>query len=194
MQPDGDHGPHQRLAPAVAVQGGVLVEMNKYIYVEADPNKNCRKYPNSDFTSYRDCDDQYMKDYVASKNPNLVPIWLAEDFKNVSTGYVKRGGDDWFLFDGTKPSNCPLPCSTVHTKTKFLEKHLPHSHRTMLAVTFSPTVKVSTTDFVTRPFSTFLSDVGGSIGLWLGLGVLQAVEMTINLALPWARAAQRNQV
>jgi hypothetical protein len=167
-----------------------VVEMNKYIYVEEDPNINCRKYPNPDFASYRDCDDQYMKDYVARENPNLVPIWLTDDFKNVSTDYVKRGGDNWFLFDGTKPSNCPLPCSRVKTKTKFLEKHIAKSHRTMLALTFSQTVKVSKTDFDTPHFSTFLSDVGGSVGLWLGLGVLQAADMVIDLVLPWARAGR----
>jgi hypothetical protein len=169
-----------------------VVEMNKNVYVEEDPNINCRNYPNSDFASYRDCDDQYMREYVASHDPGLVPIWLADDMKKVTSYQVERGGHNWFLFDGTKPSDCPLPCSTTHTKTKFLEKHIPYSHRTMLALTFSPTVKVTTTDFVSLELSTFLSDVGGSIGLWLGLGVLQAAEMVVKFLLPtlWMFGAQ----
>jgi hypothetical protein len=41
-----------------------------------------------------------------------------------------------------------------------------------------------TTDFVTPPISRFLSVVGGSMGLWLGLGVLQVMEMIVSLVLP----------
>ena len=57
----------------------------------------------------------------------------------------------------------------------------------MLSLSFSQTVQVTTTDFVTPPVSSFLSEVGGSMGLWLGLGVLQALEMVLTLAWPWAR-------
>jgi hypothetical protein len=35
--------------------------------------------------------------------------------------------------------------------------------------------------------SSFLSAVGGSVGLWLGLGALQAAEILFNWAQPWIR-------
>jgi hypothetical protein len=46
---------------------------------------------------------------------------------------------------------------------------------------------VTTTDFVKLPLSNFLSDVGGSVGLWLGLGMVQAVQIVINCILPRIR-------
>ena len=40
------------------------------------------------------------------------------------------------------------------------------------------------TDFLKFYLSTFLSDLGGSMGLWLGLGMVQAVELLVTCVLP----------
>ena len=47
---------------------------------------------------------------------------------------------------------------------------------------------MTTTDFVKPTLSSFLSDVGGSAGLWLGLGVAQAVELVLAYVLTKIRA------
>ena len=39
---------------------------------------------------------------------------------------------------------------------------------------------VTVTDFAPFSLSIFLSNVGGSLGLWLGLGILQLVELPLN--------------
>ena len=44
-------------------------------------------------------------------------------------------------------------------------------------MTFVGKVESSVTDFVRPTLSSILSDVGGSLGLWLGLGALQALEI-----------------
>ena len=46
-----------------------------------------------------------------------------------------------------------------------------------IMMTFAGKVESSVTDFVRPTLSSILSDVGGSLGLWLGLGALQALEI-----------------
>ena len=41
-------------------------------------------------------------------------------------------------------------------------------------------VTVTKTEFLKFTFEKFLSDVGGSMGLWLGLGLLQSFELFTN--------------
>jgi hypothetical protein len=161
-----------------------LVNLKKNVFVEEDPTKNCRNYPNPDYASYRDCDDQWMKDTVASQAPGLVPIWLADTMETVTIqlfapNFTNFGG----MITGSSLSDCPLPCSTIYTETRFIAEHIADD--AVIAITFSPSVQVTTTDFVKPTLSSFLSAVGGSVGLWLGLGALQAVEILFNWLLPW---------
>ena len=58
------------------------VEISKNVYLEEDKSKNCRDYPNSEFASYMDCDEQHMKNIC--KSMNLAPIWLYDDLNKVT--------------------------------------------------------------------------------------------------------------
>ena len=58
------------------------VEITENSYLEEDTSKKCRNYPNSEYASYKECDDQYMKDIC--KKFDLVPVWLEEDFGKVT--------------------------------------------------------------------------------------------------------------
>lgn len=58
------------------------VEISKNVYLEEDSSKNCRDYPNSEFASYMDCDEQHMRNIC--KDMNLAPIWLYDDFSEVT--------------------------------------------------------------------------------------------------------------
>ena len=44
-------------------------------------------------------------------------------------------------------------------------------------------MRVTTTSFLTLYLTTFLADLGGSLGLWLGLGVLQVARSLAALLL-----------
>jgi hypothetical protein len=175
----------------VGVQKSYVVRMQKKVFVEEDPAKSCRNYPNHDFASYRDCDNQWLKHVLASRAPGFVPVWIAGDIEEVTTNYVlsgsygKVGGFELSsLYSGIQLSNCSLPCNTVQTASKFLEKHSLRNNKTLIKITFDQTVQVSTTDFVKPALCNFLSDVGGSVGLWLGLGVVQAAKILINFVPP----------
>ena len=58
------------------------VQISKNVYLEEDASKNCRDYPNTDFASYMECDEQHMKNIC--NGMNLAPIWLYDDFEKVT--------------------------------------------------------------------------------------------------------------
>ena len=118
----------------MAVTKDYVLQIKENVFIEKDPTKNCRNYPNPDFASYKDCDDQFMKDFVSTFDPpDMVPVWLAEDLDKVSShaDLVNFGeldlqvvcephsGNDsnihyGDLWDGTQSSACPLPCTTTY--------------------------------------------------------------------------------
>ena len=63
-----------------------IVKVKKQVFVEEDPRKACRNYPNPEFKSYADCDDHYMRDRIEAVAPglNLIPPWLTDDLDNVT--------------------------------------------------------------------------------------------------------------
>ena len=43
-------------------------------------------YPNNDFSSYRECDEQYLKGVLASFTPShLMPVWLTDQMDAVTS-------------------------------------------------------------------------------------------------------------
>ena len=87
------------------------------------------------------------------------------------------------LFDGTQLSDCPLPCTTTNTETKHLFYRTSVRNYSTILLTFSSKVLVTRTDFPEFSLASFLSEVGGSMGLWLGLGMVQVMELVINSIL-----------
>ena len=48
-----------------------MADITQTIFVEEDPNNNCRNYANQDFRNYQECDEKYMRDLLPA---DLVPI------------------------------------------------------------------------------------------------------------------------
>ena len=93
------------------------------------------------------------------------------------------------LFRGSMLSNCPMPCKTFKTNTKMTSKR-PAKQFGRILLSFSEKVILSfcdlfnyvqismtITELETPSVSELLSSIGGSIGLWLGLGAFQAIEI-----------------
>ena len=59
-----------------------VIEIGENVYVEKDPSKHCREYPNEKYQSFGDCDNEYVKSVC--KKHNIFPIWMTDDFGNVT--------------------------------------------------------------------------------------------------------------
>ena len=64
-----------------------ILRINTDVFVEEDPSKTCRNYPNDNFASFKDCDDHFMRDKVEEVAPglDLTPPWLVDDLDNVTS-------------------------------------------------------------------------------------------------------------
>ena len=135
-----------------------MVDITQTIFVEEDPNNNCRNYPNQDYHSYQECDEKYMRNLLPA---DLMPMWLSDNFSEVSTQVFDENGTSYDalldLFDGSNLSDCPLPCKTTQTRNKFLFESLGEDAR--IEITFSSTVRVSKTDLEWPTITSFLSEV-----------------------------------
>ena len=99
------------------------------------------------------------------------------------------------LWDGTQASACPIPCTVWSTDTRLLGEYARDNRNTSrINLTFAqkvtrktryliwifcnyvfPKVRVTTTSYLEFYLSNFFSDLGGSLGLWLGVGILQVL-------------------
>ena len=55
----------------------------KTVFVEEDPSQTCRNYPTSEFESYSECDDKYMKNEDGLEKFKTM---AAHRFNRLSTG------------------------------------------------------------------------------------------------------------
>ena len=139
------------------VSTAYIVDISQRVFVEEDPTNTCRDYPNADFSTYAQCDDQFMRKLL----PNITPIWLAEDLAHVTTeafdefGTYGRTMAD--MIDGSLVSDCPLPCKTTHTQAKLF--NTMSSADTEIDIAFSSKVKITRTDMKRPTLSSFLSEV-----------------------------------
>ena len=63
-----------------------IARIKSNVFVEEDPSQTCRDYPTSEFSSYMDCDDHFMRRKIDEVAPglNLTPVWFTDDFDMVT--------------------------------------------------------------------------------------------------------------
>ena len=77
--------------------------------------------------------------------------------------------------------DCPLPCTTTDIKTVYMNEKYADYVNSRIDITFSTKVNRYIYDFPKFHFTSFLATLGGTTGLWLGLGVIQLLNSTVEL-------------
>jgi len=66
----------------------------------------------------------------------------------------------------------------------------PKAKKSRIDIAFSTTVTTYINDFPTFHFPTFMAQLGGTAGLWLGLGILQLLDLISSLVTPYFYVCQ----
>ena len=164
-----------------------MVEVHKSEHVEGDPAQGCKRYPNPQFQTFNDCDMAFMRRGIAASYfayPSFNPLMVAEN-ESDATSWIEVGSEFYdpkqFNFrdmsDGTTPSDCPPPCTLHHISASFLAETARNKNYSEIVLTMSNTVTATATTFPRFKLDLALAELGGSMGLWLGLGILQIIEI-----------------
>ena len=162
-----------------------IIELKQQVYQEKDASKNCKNYPTENWKSYKQCDAEKTQERIKSiMSSDLVPVWATKDLSKVSTKHVVGENRKYkvdklervFMGDN---AYCQSPCSETTIIARTLSSY-SYQNMTHIGLNFMDTIEITTTDFVTPTFATFLSDIGGSLGLWLGMGAVQVTKKTKN--------------
>ena len=57
--------------------------LSQTINLESDEGKHCRNYPNENFSSYRECDENFVYNEVVN-NYNIMPFWAAKSIDEIT--------------------------------------------------------------------------------------------------------------
>lgn len=102
-------------------------ELKQEIFVEEDKSKECTNYPNSNHSSYNECDQAYVREKISAFfGPNFTPLWAATGGRNatekafLSSEKKKMYEEVCRLGQGYDPPPCQLPCKTTRLNQDFL--------------------------------------------------------------------------
>merc|ERR1719357_469113 len=116
---------------------------------------NCTNYPTKRFQSYEDCDDFYIKKKMA-KTGFPINSDIDHDGRKMETKDKEATVALENYIRGRIFNDCPKPCSRTN-------------------------VKITTHYFPPFNFLTVMTSLGSSMGLWLGLSVLQLLFVLTRL-------------
>ena len=104
----------------------------------SDRPQSCVHYPTKEYPTYRHCDDSFLSDVCRSLN--LTPFWATEDLSQVTSATSRPGKvtqlDLWNLFDGSRQSDCPLPCLATSVRGHELAEFTTRDRHSTLAFSF----------------------------------------------------------
>ena len=154
----------------------------------------------------QDCDNAFIRRFLHENYPRgFVPIWATDNltevtsnlrttksdffvkYQEIVTGSMNSGWETFSLFQNNSfPQSlflgCPLPCTETLVKTVFMDEFYKTSAElnvSRIDIVFYHKVDMTIRDFPIFNFASFLASLGGTLGLWLGLGILQLLDSII---------------
>ena len=165
----------------------VMLMMEQEMFEEEDEDNPCKNYPNEDYESFEDCDNTFVHDFLEYKFPvQFMPIWATDNTSQVTLlEALKTNGlellDYKKIISGRTPNNCLRPCLVTSIKTINLGVTSNKRNMSRILIDFPNEVPLTKFEFPKFSLVPFLSEVGGSMGLWLGLGVVQLFQALYDL-------------
>ena len=158
-----------------------MLTFTQNIFIEEDKAITCVVYPSVDFATYEECDRQYLDALL--QHESLYPGWATSGVLTLVTNLTSNTSgfssaiQGYFM--GTTPNPCQEPCiqtaiTSVYSdtvKTKWGGTAYP-----TISIKFNPSVEVTTHYFPEFQSLVVFQDLGSSLGLWLGVGAIQALE------------------
>ena len=160
------------------------IEFKQNIFIEKDTSKSCKNYPNTKFVSYDECDQAFVKKSLKQVYP-LNPFWADYANENVTLNatyynYHEINSYMFNLYSGATETECDLPCATTTVFSRMIyETNWPTINTfsgNYIDLTPSTRVLITKTEFPPFSLSMALASYGGSMGFWLGLGVVQVFQ------------------
>ena len=157
------------------------IDFKQNIFVEEDKSIGCANYPTADFDTYNDCDQAAMLASVLKPPypPGFTPVFMTNSPANVTSGpvYIRGSKPDYYKFIGLKlPRSCPRHCVQTRSSVTFLVEGKYEYNLTRIDLLLPETMLVTRTFYPSFSLVELLAGLGGSLGLWLGLGALQLLQ------------------
>ena len=186
-----------------------LIVLSQTKFSQKDVENPCRNYPFGTFARYGECDNIFVRSEVRKMTGGLIPFWASRTLDEISKirfamnllsitrislrsplrrvkDYPRFEVNDFY--EGTKASRCYNPCLSTQIKASLIkDRSTPDVDDSWIYMTFDQTVDISEYYYPEFSVSDFLSSLGGSLGLWLGIGMAQ-IGAYLNIVLAKIRS------
>ena len=146
-----------------------------------DQAKRCSNYPTEAAGSYAQCDRAFVRRQC--EKFGVLPFWATANLSEVTRSAPKLSEEAQAelkdLFEGTRESDCERPCRSTTVIGTELSQVCTTKNTSSFTFTLDQTLTLYDSDFPGFGWVSLLTDLGGSLGLWLGLGVAQLVEIIL---------------
>ena len=112
----------------------------------------------------------------------LMPFWATKTLEEVTEMESNTTGDWGDLVDGTMESECFRPCLTTRTTGALISKKNEERNHTTFDLTFEQKVIITESFYPSFSFTNLFSNLGGAMGLWLGVSVVQIFSYSVTVA------------
>ena len=160
------------------------ISFSKNKFEPEDPFADCENYPTSEDETFLECDDKFLERSFSSKGLPI-PVWLKTS-KNITmtNKYVEDHDLNLLsmsnLISGVDLSPCSKPCVSTKVTSRLVQDVISYDGTSWIDIVPAPKVLVTETKFVRPSMTELMSELGGALGLWLGIGMLQVVHMALN--------------